>query len=159
MKVQLPLEKTRDSGTNPSAKFHRYVLAFYTSVLKRAECHGTLANEAACFVPDVPKPPGRPLECVMSRVPTTFALIRSTKHQDGRQVTLDMSELKLKVCLNSPLASGCDLCVCLWYEYQPVQHMSKSLSCTMEPPCIVYTSCGIWNRLYWFLHLPPLLCW
>ena len=33
---------TRDSGTNPSAKSHRYVLGFYMSVLKRVECHGTL---------------------------------------------------------------------------------------------------------------------
>lgn len=42
------LENTRDtSGTNPSAKFHRYILRFYMSVLKWAECHVTLANDGA----------------------------------------------------------------------------------------------------------------
>lgn len=45
------LENTSDSGTNPFAKFHRYVLSFYMLVLKWEECHVTLANEGVFSLP------------------------------------------------------------------------------------------------------------
>lgn len=43
------LEKTRDSGTNPTAKFHRYVLGFCMSVLNRQNVTLPLQTGARFF--------------------------------------------------------------------------------------------------------------
>ena len=91
------LENTRDSGTNPSAKFHRYVLGFYMSVLKWAECHVTLANEGALFsfsfflsffffpFPLASREPPSELMGVTSKK----RLLHTVLHTVGRNVTRD----------------------------------------------------------------------